>query len=135
MESLITLYTDIFSSMDTMTKVLFIFWSICVVLFFSSFFMIIVMTIKQGVTNLFKKRPRPQTFQCCFIVCQKLNPHHFMVGVFYWYFGNIGNITALIQWNIVRHNLLRTFRRCDQFIKLFGTCPSNFPRRHGACRF
>ncbi len=62
MESLITLYTDIFSSMDTMTKVLFIFWSICVVLFFSSFFMIIVMTIKQGVTNLFKKRPRPQTF-------------------------------------------------------------------------
>ena len=62
MESLITLYTDIFSSMDTMTKVLFIFWSICVVLFFSSFFMIIVMTIKEGVTNLFKKRPRPQTF-------------------------------------------------------------------------
>lgn len=62
MESLITLYTDIFSSMDTMTKVLFIFWSICVVLFFSSFFMIIVMTIKQGIVSMFKKTPRPQRF-------------------------------------------------------------------------
>ncbi len=62
MNQLITMYTDIFNSMDTMTKVLFIFWSICVVLFFSSFFMIIVMTIKEGVTNLFKKKPRPQTF-------------------------------------------------------------------------
>ena len=62
MNQLIRMYTDIFNSMDTMTKVLFIFWSICVVLFFSSFFMIIVMTIKEGVTNLFKKKPRPQTF-------------------------------------------------------------------------
>jgi hypothetical protein len=62
MESLITLYTDIFSSMDTMTKVLFIFWSICVVLFFSSFFMLIVMTIKEGIMSMVKKTPRPQRF-------------------------------------------------------------------------
>ena len=62
MESLITLYTDIFNSMETWVKAIFIFWTICVVLFFSSFLSIIFMVVKQGIVSMFKRTPRPQRF-------------------------------------------------------------------------
>ena len=62
MEQFITMYTETFNSLDTPQKMVFLFWSLCVVMFFSSFFMVIYMVVKEGVTNLFKKKPRPQTF-------------------------------------------------------------------------
>ncbi len=62
MENLITLYTDIFNSLDTIQKSVFIFWTICVVLFFSSFTLLVFHTIRQGIVNMFKRTPRPQRF-------------------------------------------------------------------------
>ena len=62
MESLITLYTEMFNSMETFQKVLFVFWSVCVVLFFTSFTFLISMSIKEGIVNMFKRKPRPQRF-------------------------------------------------------------------------
>ena len=62
MESLINLYTETFNSMETFQKVLFIFWSVCVVLFFTSFTLLISMSIKEGIVNMFKRKPRPQRF-------------------------------------------------------------------------
>lgn len=62
MNELIKMYTDTFNLLDTPQKMVFLFWSLCVVLFFSSFFMVIYMVVKEGMVNLFKKKPRPQTF-------------------------------------------------------------------------
>ena len=62
MESLITLYSEMFNSMETYQKVLFVFWSVCVVLFFTTFTFLISMSIKEGIVTMFKKKPRPQRF-------------------------------------------------------------------------
>lgn len=62
MEQFITMYTETFNSLDTPQKMVFLFWSLCVVMFFSSFFMVIYMVIKDGLVGIFKKKPRPQTF-------------------------------------------------------------------------
>ena len=62
MESLITLYTDIFNSMDVVQKTIFIFWGVCVVLFSISFTFLISIAIKDSIVTMFKKKPRPQRF-------------------------------------------------------------------------
>lgn len=62
MENLINFYTDTFNSLDTIQKSVFIFWTICVVLFFSSFSLLVFHTIRQGIVNMFKRTPRPQRF-------------------------------------------------------------------------
>jgi hypothetical protein len=62
MESLITLYTDIFNSMDVVQKTIFIFWSVCVVLFTTSFTLLISIAIKDSIVTMFKRKPRPQRF-------------------------------------------------------------------------
>jgi len=62
MESLINLYTETFNSMETFQKVLFIFWSVCVVLFSISFTLLISIAIKESIVTMFKKKPRPQRF-------------------------------------------------------------------------
>ena len=62
MESLINLYTNIFNSMDTWEKTIFIFWSICLVMFWFSFCSIIYMVVKDSIVNTFKRKPRPQRF-------------------------------------------------------------------------
>ena len=55
-------YSYTFNSLDVPQQIIFLFWSLCVVLFFSSVFMVIVIVTKEGITNLFKKKSRPQTF-------------------------------------------------------------------------
>ena len=62
MNQFITMYTETFNSLDTPQKMVFLFWSLCVVLFFSSFFMVIFMVIKDGIVNMFKTKPQPQRF-------------------------------------------------------------------------
>ena len=62
MESLINLYTEMFNSMETYQKVIFIFWSVCVVLFTTSFTLLISIAIKDSIVTMFKRKPRPQRF-------------------------------------------------------------------------
>lgn len=62
MENLISLYTEMFNSMEGYQKVVFVFWSVCVVLFVTSFTLLISMSIKESIVNMFKKKPRPQRF-------------------------------------------------------------------------
>lgn len=62
MNQFITTYIETFSLLDTPQKMVFLFWSLCVVLFFSSFFMVIFMVVKDTIVGMVKKKPRPQTF-------------------------------------------------------------------------
>lgn len=60
MKELINLYVDIFNSMETFEKVLVIFWSLCVVMFYVSFLMIIKNVIHDTIKSFFVKKPQPQ---------------------------------------------------------------------------